>query len=462
METMARWLQFSSFTLDLGRLCLFGPSGQEALRPKSFDVLRYLVAHPRRVISKDELIKAVWPNVIVTDESLTRCISDVRHALCDASQQIIKTVPKRGYLLDLEVSVLDTVTGAEPERIKACTTNDFFFPTEGPIVGVFPSTAINGDSQYANRIRQPSGPSESLPAPIGMLMDRAADDPEARVLVRAFSQGLAEAGWIVGRNARIDYRWYQGAEAARACAAELLALTPDIILASGTPGTTAVKQLTRTVPIVFTRVAGPVGSGIVDSLARPGGNITGFMAFEFSFGGKSLDRLREIAPHVSRVAVFRDETNPAGIAQFGVIQAMATSAGLQVVPVSVRNSDEIASAVEAFAHSPNGGAIVTGYALTSGHRDLILKLIARYKLPAIYQDRVSVANGGLISYGPDFADQFRRAAGYVDRILKGEKPGDLPVQAPTKYELVINLKTAKALGLTVPQSLLASADEMIE
>jgi putative ABC transport system substrate-binding protein len=461
MEITAKRLQFSSFILDLDRLCLFGLSGGASLRPKSFDVLRYLVEHPRRVVTKDELIKAVWPNVIVTDESLTRCISDVRHALGDASQQVIKTVPKRGYLLDLEVSVLDIVTGAEPERIKAGTPDDFF-PTEGPIVGVFPSTAINGESGYANRIRQPSGPSESLAAPIGVLMNRAADDPEARVLVGAFSQGLAEAGWIIGRNARIDYRWYQGAEAARAYAAELLALTPDIILASGTPGTTAVKQLTRTVPIVFTRVAGPVGSGIVDSLARPGGNITGFMAFEFSFGGKSLDHLKEIAPHVSRVAVFRDETNPAGIAQFGVIQAMATSAGMQVTPVSVRNSDEIASAVEAFARSPNGGAIVTGYALTTGHRDLILKLIARYKLPAIYQDRVSVANGGLISYGPDFADQFRRAAGYVDRILKGEKPGDLPVQAPTKYELVINLKTAKALGLTVPQSLLASADEVIE
>src|SRR6516225_2364072 len=297
---------------------------------------------------------------------------------------------------------------------------------------------------------------------IGVLMNIGTDDPNAPAFVGAISQGLAEAGWIIGRNARIDYRWYQGAEAARAYAAELLALTPDIILASGTPGTMAVKQLTRTVPIVFTRVADPVGSGIVDSLARPGGNVTGFMLYEFSFGGKWLDLLREIAPHTTRVAVFRDDTNPTGIAQFGVIQAMATSVGLQVTPVSVRDSDEIASAVEAFAQSPNGGAIMTGGALTTGHRDLILKLVARYKLPAIFYDRVSVAAGGLISYGPDFADQFRRAAGYVDRILKGEKPGDLPVQAPTKYELVINLKTAKALGLTVPQSLLAGADEAIE
>ena len=298
---------------------------------------------------------------------------------------------------------------------------------------------------------------------IGALMNNGADDPEAPALVGAFSQGLAESGWIIGRNARIDYRWYQGnPEAARAYAAELLALTPDIILTSGTPGTTAVKQLTRTVPIVFTRVGDPVGSGILNSLARPGGNVTGFMNYEFSFGGKWVDLLKEIAPHVSRVAVFRDETNPTGIAQFGMIQAMATSVGLQVTPVSVSNSDEIASAVEAFAHSPNGGAIVMGNASSTVHRDLILKLITRYKLPAIYIDRFIVANGGLTSYGPDFADQFRRAAGYVDRILKGEKPGDLPVQAPTKYELVINLKTAKALGLTVPQSLLAGADEVIE
>ena len=298
---------------------------------------------------------------------------------------------------------------------------------------------------------------------IGVLMQIGADDPEAPGLVGAFSQGLAESGWVIGRNARIDYRWFQGnAETARAYAAELLALTPDTILASGTHGAIAVKQLTRAVPIVCVNVADPVGSGIVDSLARPGGNITGFMVYDFSFGGKWVDLLKQIAPHMTRVAVFRDDANPAGIAQFAVVQAMATSVGLQVTPVSVSNSDEIASVVEAFAHSPNGGAIVTGGVLTTVHRDLILKLIAQYKLPAIYDDRVYVADGGLISYGPDRADLYRRAAGYVDRILKGEKPADLPVQAPTKFELVIDLKTAKALGLTVPQSLLSTADEVIE
>ena len=252
-------------------------------------------------------------------------------------------------------------------------------------------------------------------------------------------------------------------EAARAYAAELLALTPDIILASGTPGTIAVKQLTRTVPIVFTRVGDAVGAGVVNSLARPGGNVTGFMNYEFSFGGKWLDLLREIAPHITRVAVFRDDTNTASVAIFSVIQAMATSAGLQVTPVNVRNSDEIASAIEAFAHSPNGGALVTGTALNNTvHRDLILKLIARYKLPAIYNDRISVANGGLMSYGRIALTCAGARPAMSIGILKGEKPGDLPVQAPTKYELVINLKTAKALGLTVPQSLLARADEVIE
>lgn len=298
---------------------------------------------------------------------------------------------------------------------------------------------------------------------IGVLMNIGADDPEAPALVGAFSQGLAESGWIIGRNARVDYRWYQGKpEVARAYAAELLALTPDIILASGTAGVTALKQLTRTVPIVFARAADPVGSGFVNSLARPEGNVTGFMLFEFSIAGKWLDLLKEIAPHITRVAVFRDDTNTAGIAAFAVIQAMGTSTGLQVTPVSVGNSDEIARAVEAFAYTPNGGAIVTGAALFTVHRDLILKLLARYKLPAIYNDRISVANGGLMSYGPDRVDMYRRAAGYVDRILKGEKPGDLPVQAPTKYQLVINLKTAKSLGLAVPPSLLATADELIE
>jgi putative ABC transport system substrate-binding protein len=299
---------------------------------------------------------------------------------------------------------------------------------------------------------------------IAALMNIAADDPEASALVGAFSQGLAELGWTIGRNVRVDYRWYADrADAARKYAAELVALMPDVILGSGTLGVTAIQRITRTVPIVFARVVDPVGAGIVDNLARPGGNATGFMLYEYSLSGKWLELLKEIAPHMTRVAVFRDEANPTGIAQFSAIQAVAaTSVGLQVMPVSVRNSDEIANAVEAFAHSPNGGAIVTGGALNGVHRDLILKLIARYKLPAIYPDRLNVADGGLISYGANRADLYRRAAGYVGRILKGEKPGDLPVQRASKFNFAINLKTAKAIGLDIPPTLLARADEVIE
>jgi putative ABC transport system substrate-binding protein len=296
---------------------------------------------------------------------------------------------------------------------------------------------------------------------IGVLMNAAADDSEAAALIGAFSQGLSDLGWSIGRNVRIDYRWYAGnADAARKYAGELVALSPDVILAAGTPGVTAIQQNTDSVPIVFARVSDPGGAGVVSSLARPGGNATGFMVFEYSLSGKWLELLKEIAPHITRAAVLRDQTNPAGIAQFGAMQALGPSLGVQVSAVNVRNAKEIESGIATLARSGNGGLIVTGSA--AAHYALIRELAAQYKLPAIYVDRFSVADGGLISYGPDRADQFRRAASYVDRILKGEKPADLPVQAPTKYELVINLRTAKALGLTVPPTLLARADEVIE
>ena len=245
-------------------------------------------------------------------------------------------------------------------------------------------------------------------------------------------------------------------------AAELVALAPDVILTHGTPTLGPLLQATRTVPIVFTTVADPVGAGFVDSLARPGGNVTGFMLFEYSLGGKWLELLKEIAPGVTRVAVLRDPAIASGPALFGIIQAVAPSLGVEVSPVNVRDAGEIERAITAFARSLNGGLIVTGSALADVHRDLIVALAARHKLPALYFNRFFVAAGGLISYGSDLMDQYRRAAGYVDRILKGEKPADLPVQAPTKYELVINLKTAKALGLDVPPTLLARADEVIE
>ena len=275
----------------------------------------------------------------------------------------------------------------------------------------------------------------------------------------------AGSNWAgpIGRNVRIDIRWAAAnADDIRRHAAELVALAPDVILAHGASTVGPLLQATRTVPIVFPIVADPVGAGFVDSLARPGGNATGFMQFEYSMSGKWLELLKEIAPSVTRAAVLRDPAIPAGIGQFGVIQAVAPSLGVEVSPVNMRDAGEIERAVAAFARSPNGGLIVTASALAALHRDLIITLAARHKLPAVYSERSFVAAGGLISYGPDFVDQYRRAAGYVDRILKGEKPADLPVQAPTKYELVINLKTAKALGLDVPPTLLARADEVIE
>jgi putative tryptophan/tyrosine transport system substrate-binding protein len=297
---------------------------------------------------------------------------------------------------------------------------------------------------------------------IGVLQGVAADYPPAQPQNAAFLQGLQQLGWTDGRNVRIDIRWAAGNAAdARKYAAELVALAPDVILAAGVI-VEPLLQATRTVPIVFVIVPDPVGSGLVDSLSRPGGNVTGFMMFEYSLSGKWLELLKEIAPSVTRAAVLWDPAIPAGIGQFAVIQSVAPSVGVDVSPVNVRDAAEIERAVAAFAHSANGGLIVTASALTAVHRDLIIALAAQHKLPAVYIERYFVAAGGLISYGPNFADQYRRAAGYVDRILKGEKPADLPVQAPTKYELIINLKTAKALGLAVPQSILARADEVIE
>jgi putative ABC transport system substrate-binding protein len=296
---------------------------------------------------------------------------------------------------------------------------------------------------------------------IGVLMNVAADDAEGQARIAAFLQALQQLGWSDGRNVRIDYRWAAGDTGRfHRYAEELLALVPDVILASATPSVQALQQATRTVPIVFAIVADPVGAGFVDSLARPGGNVTGFTPFEYGMSGKWLELIKELAPRVTRVAVLRDLT--IGLGQLGAIQSVAPSLGIELRPVNVRDADEIERSIAAFAQGSNGGLIVTASTSAIIHRELITTLAARNKLPAVYYTRYWVAGGGLMSYGPDFRDQFRRAAGYVDRILKGEKPADLPVQQPTKYELVINLKTAKALGLTVPDSLLARADEVIE
>ena len=298
---------------------------------------------------------------------------------------------------------------------------------------------------------------------IGVLMNLAADDAEGQARIAAFLQGLQQLGWTDGGNVRIDYRWAAGDVGRfQRYAEELLALAPDVILAAAAPSVQALQRATRTVPIVFANVSDPVASGFVQSLARPGGNTTGFMQFEFGLSGKWLELLKQVAPDVTRAAVLRDPDVGTGTTQFAVIQAMAPLLRVEVNPVNVRDPSEIRRAAEAFARSPNGGLIVTASALAVRHRDLIIMLAARHKLPTLYFNRSFVAAGGLISYGPDQIDQYRRTAGYVDRILKGEKPADLPVQAPTKYELVINLKTAKALGLDVPPALLARADEVIE
>jgi ABC-type uncharacterized transport system substrate-binding protein len=298
---------------------------------------------------------------------------------------------------------------------------------------------------------------------IGVLMNTRADDPNSPIYVAALSQGLQELGWSVGRNVQIDYRWIAGDPSlASRHAAELVALSPDVILGSSSPATAALQQATGSVPIVFITVIDPVGAGFVEGLARPGGNLTGFLLFEYGISGKWLELLKEIAPRVTRAAVLRDATIAAGSGQLGAIQSVAPQLGVELHPVGVRNAGEIERAITAFAHGSNDGLIVTGSGLATRHRDLIVTLAARHKLPAVYIRRAFVDNGGLISYGPDFVDQYRRAAGYIDRILKGEKPANLPVQAPTKYELVLNLKTAKALGLDVPPTLLARADEVIE
>jgi putative ABC transport system substrate-binding protein len=310
--------------------------------------------------------------------------------------------------------------------------------------------SIEAHAQRPDRVRR-----------IGALMAQSADDPTSPSRVAAFAQGLQELGWTVGGNVRIDYRWATSDADPVRYATELVALAPDVILATSGATVGALQQASRTVPIVFVTTIDPVGGGWVASLARPGGNATGFAAFEFSMSGKLLELLKEIATRVTRVAVIRDPSVPAGSGGFAAIQTAAPSFGVELTPIGVRDAGEIERGIAAFARGPNGGLITVGPpSSVVFHRDLIVALTARHRLPAVYPSRIFV--NGLISYGPDAIDQYRRAAGYVDRILRGEKPADLPVQAPVKYELVINLKTAKALGLDVPATVLARADEVIE
>jgi putative ABC transport system substrate-binding protein len=319
------------------------------------------------------------------------------------------------------------------------------------LLGSAAAWPLASSAQQADRVRR-----------IGALMTQAADDPEGQSRLLALAQGLQESGWTIGRNVRIDTRWGAGdAERYRRYAAELVALAPDVILVNGPAALAQLQQATRSLPIVFTNVTDPVGACFVVSVARPGGNATGFMLSEYSTSGKSVELLKEIAPRVTRAAILRDPTLTSSVAQFAAIQSAAASLGVELSPIDMRNTGEIERTIAAFARAPNGGLIVTTGG-SSTRRSLIVTLAARHRLPAVYPFRYYVADGGLISYGPDPIDPYRRAAGYVDRILKGEKPADLPVQAPTKYDLVLNLKTAKALGLDVPPTLLSVADEVIE
>jgi putative tryptophan/tyrosine transport system substrate-binding protein len=311
---------------------------------------------------------------------------------------------------------------------------------------------LSARAQQAERMRR-----------ICVLMSTAVDDPQDPARLAAFAQGLQELGWTIGRNLRIDYRWGASSpDNTRKYAAELAALAPDVMLASGTIALAAVQQISHTIPVVFVNLIDPVSGGFVESLARPGGNTTGFLLFEYGISGKWLELLKEIAPRVTRVAVLRDPTQVSGGGQLGAIQSAASQLGVEFRPVGVRDAKEIERGITDFARGSNGGLIVTAGTQAREHRELIIRLAAQHRLPAVYFNRLFVEAGGLISYGADTIDPLRRAANYVDRILKGEKPADLPVQAPTKYELVINLKTAKALGIDVPAQLLARADEVIE
>jgi putative ABC transport system substrate-binding protein len=298
---------------------------------------------------------------------------------------------------------------------------------------------------------------------VGVLMATGANDPQVQERNAAFLQGLQQLGWTVGENLQIDYRWAVGNEDdTRKYAAELVALAPDVIFTAGSAGAGPLRRATRTVPIVFTNVPDPVGAGYVNSLARPGGNMTGFSPFEYGIGAKWLELLKEIAPNVTRAAVLRDPAISAGLGLWAAIQSVSPAVAIEVRPVNMGDADEIEHSIAAFARGPNGGLIMTGSALAVVYRDLTIALAARHRLPAVYYDRYFAVAGGLISYGANIVGEFRRAADYVDRILKGEKPSDLPVQVATKYDLVINLKTAKVLGIEVPPMLLARADEVIE
>jgi putative tryptophan/tyrosine transport system substrate-binding protein len=373
-----------------------------------------------------------------------RCVSPLKGEAETESPSHLGATPPRFVL-----SLGRTTPSGRVDQMTACIRRRGFITLIGGAAVVWPLAAR---AQQGERVRR-----------IGVLMHLAADDPEGQRRVAAFLQGLQEAGWAVGRNVDIDVRWAAGeADRNRRYAMEIVALTPDVILTSAPPSIRAMQQATSTVPIVFVLVPDAVGTGIVDSLSRPGGNTTGFTSTELGMPVKWLELLKEIAPKMTRAAVLRDVADATAIGQFGAVKGTAPSFSVEISAIGVGNAKEIERGITAFAREPNGGLIVLPVPTTVMHRSLIIMLAAQHRLPAVYNSRFFAAEGGLVSYGPNVLDQYRRTAGYVDRILRGTKPADLPVQAPTKYELVINLKTAKALGIEVPPTLLARADEVIE
>jgi putative tryptophan/tyrosine transport system substrate-binding protein len=445
---------FEDHTLDTDRRELRRGDKLVPVEPQVFDLLVYLIRNRECVVSKDNLLGSIWHGRIVSESALNTRINAVRSAIGDngRDQRLIKTWPRKG------IRFVGTVW--EEQRLPGAAKPPRVWSDRAPRKLGLDTPTDHELERVQARARRAH---DQVMTIIGVLMPAVADDPEWQAWLGAFQQGLAQFGWIIGRNVRIDTRWTNfDAEDTRKYAAELVALAPEVILATGNSTVGPLLQLTRTVPIVFPAASDPVAFGLVESLARPGGNATGFMSFESGISAKWLELLKEIAPGVKRAAVLRTLATATGPGQFGAIQTVAPSLGVELRPINTHDAGEIERAVVTFASEPNGCLIAASGGSVLKHRELIVALAARHVLPAIYAYRGHVMSGGLMSYGTDNLDQYRRAAGYVDRILKGEKPADLPVQAPTKYELVVNLKTAKALGLEVPPTLLARADEVIE
>ena len=437
---------FDSYVLDTGRRELRRGHTLVSVQPQVFDLLEYLIRNRGRVISRDDLLDAIWGGRIVSESTLATRINAARSAIGDdgESQRLIRTLPRKGIRFVGEVREVEEEE-EQPRARRAAASRAVATAADLDAWDM-------GIAQSTDRVRV-----------IGILNILGPDDPETKARRTVFEQTLQQLGWKVGRNLKIETRdiGSRDLDRARRDAAELVALAPDVLFCTGSVSVAPLQRATHAIPIVFMNVPDPVGAGFVQSMAHPGANITGFSNFEYSIGGKWAELLKQIAPNAARALVLRDTSTPGGIGQFAAVRSAAQSFGIELTPAGVRDIDEIELNVAAFARSGHGGVIVTSVG-TGVIRKLIINLVDRYKLPTVYPYPYFAADGGLNAYGPNASEQVRRAAGYIDRILRGEKPADLPVQAPTKYELVVNLKTAKALGITIPQSLLVTADEVIE